>query len=97
RSLLVGEWLRWKRRTTMPDQNATSNANVVLTADTTAYQQSMQQSASATQVVTNSVVKLYDAMYKLTASAGKKLIGIGAAETAGLVAATAAAGKLQEQ
>ena len=72
-------------------------ANVVLTADTTQYEQSMSRSAQATNTVTASLGKLLESMYKLTASAGKKLIGIGAVETAGLVAATAAAAKLQEQ
>ena len=73
------------------------NAQVVLTADTSNYQQGMAQATNSTNSAVTAVGKLLDGVNRLTVSAGKKLIGIGAVESAGLIAATAAAGKLEHQ
>ena len=73
------------------------NAQVVLTADTTNYQQGMAAASSTTDRATASVGKLLAAVNQLTVSAGKKLIGIGAVEMAGLIGVTTAAARLEHQ
>ena len=75
----------------------TRNANVVLTADTTAYDRSIQTAENNTQKLLTGVIALSNAMNKLTQSAGKKLMVIGATELAGLAAMSVATAKLESQ
>jgi len=71
--------------------------NVVLTADTTQYQQSMDQSASKTQVLLTSVMALSNALGELTKRAGQKIELVGAGTAAALAAATYQAANFEQQ
>jgi TP901 family phage tail tape measure protein len=72
-------------------------ANVVLTSDNTQYDQSMTASSAKTDHLANSVDNLTTKINNLAKSAGRKLIGAGAFDTAGIVAATAAYGAWENQ
>ena len=71
--------------------------NVVLTADNSQYDQSMVQSAQNTDQLGKSVDGLGAKLDKLTKSAGRKLIGVSAADTAALGATTLAYGAWEKQ
>ena len=72
-------------------------ANVVLTADNSGYDQSMAQSSQATSTLIDSVDKLTAKIGKLTKTAGKSLIGIAAADVAVITGATAAWSSYEKQ
>lgn len=72
-------------------------ANVVLTADTSGYDASMQGSAAQTEQLGKSVDSLTQKLDRLAKSAGKKLLGFAAADLAGITAATAAYGSFEKQ
>lgn len=73
------------------------NTNVVLTANTQQYDQSMDQSAQRTNQMLNSVTKLSTGLDNLTKSAGRKLELFGGGGLAGLAGATMAASRYEEQ
>lgn len=72
-------------------------ANVVLTADTTAYTQQMTSAASSTNQVTESLNRLLTSVDRVAKTTGKGLVIISATTTAGIVGATAAAAKFESQ
>lgn len=72
-------------------------ANVVLTADTSDYQQNMAASAQQTDQMGKSVDSLSAKIDRLTKSAGKKMLGFAAVDVAGITAATTAYGAFQNQ
>jgi len=72
-------------------------ANVVLTADNSGYDQSMAASSQATSTLIDSVDKLTARIGKLTKTAGKSLIGIAAADVAVITGATAAWSSYEKQ
>lgn len=71
--------------------------NVVLTADTSQYQQSMEQSASSTNKLLSSVTALSSAIGELTKRAGQRIEMVGVGTSAALMAATIQAGKFNDQ
>lgn len=71
--------------------------NVVLTADTSQYQQEMGTAEAATSGVLNSVVKLSTALAELNRRAGHRIEMVGAGTAAGLAGATAMAARFQNQ
>lgn len=73
------------------------NPNVVLTADTSQYDRSMQASAAQTDLLVSSLDKVGSTLDRLSKSAGKKLIGIAAADVAAITAATAAYAAYEKQ
>ena len=77
----------------MTDQNA----NVVLTADTSGYTQSLQQAQGSTDKLIQSVDALASHLDGLTKRAGKKLVLFGAADLAALTGAVALASKYEQQ
>lgn len=77
--------------------DSTQTANVVLTANNSQYDQSMQQSSKYTQTLLASVVALSNGMNSLASKAGKKIQLIGLAEVGMITAATAAAAKFDQQ
>lgn len=72
-------------------------ANVVLTADTDQYSASMSQAAAQTDQLGKSVDSLSSKLDRLAKSAGRKMLGIAAADVAGITAATAAYGAFEKQ
>jgi len=72
-------------------------AQVVLTADNSQYDQSMQASAAQTSSLAHSVDSLTDKLNNLAKSAGRKMLGITAADTAVIVGATAAYAAYERQ
>ena len=72
-------------------------ANVVLTADNSAYDQSMVQSAGATTDLGKSIDSLGQKINQLSKIAGKTLIGISAADVAVITGATAAWASYEKQ
>ena len=72
-------------------------ANVVLTADNTQYDQAMGQSTTATTSMMNAVDSLSSKIGQLTKSAGKKFLGFAAADVASITAATVAYGAFEKQ
>lgn len=72
-------------------------ANVVLTADNTQYDQAMNQSSGVTQNLGQNVDTLGSKISKLTKVAGKSLIGISAADIALIGGATAAWASYEKQ
>jgi TP901 family phage tail tape measure protein len=72
-------------------------ANVVLTADTSNYSQQMVAAGQQTNSVTDSVNKLITSLDRLTRTAGRKLEIISATTTAGIIGATLAAAKFEQQ
>src|SRR5262245_26754132 len=72
-------------------------ANVVLTADNSQYDQAMQQSAGSTDNLGKSVDGLGAKIDRLTKSAGRKLLGISAADVGVITAATAAYASWEKQ
>ena len=72
-------------------------ANVVLTADNSQYDQAMIQSAGSTNQLGKSIDGLGEKIGKLTKSAGKKLLGITAADVALITGATAAWASYEKQ
>jgi TP901 family phage tail tape measure protein len=72
-------------------------ANVVLTADNSGYDQAMGQSATATDRVSASVDALGNKITKMTKVAGKSLIGISVADTGMIVGATKAWNDYEKQ
>jgi TP901 family phage tail tape measure protein len=72
-------------------------ANVVLTADNSQYDTSMQQSAASTDKLSHSVDSLGTKINNITKSAGRKFLGIGAADVAIITAATAAWASYEKQ
>lgn len=81
----------------MANQTGDERVNVVLSADSTAYQQSMDSSVSSTNKVIDTVGKLTTAMDGLFRSSGRKLELFSGGAMAGLVAAGVAAGRLESQ
>ena len=79
----------------MYDQDV--SGNVVLTADNSQYDRSMQQSASTTDQLANSVDTLGKKIDNLAKSAGRKLIGFTAADLGVITAATVAYGAWEKQ
>jgi len=77
------------------DQDVQSN--VVLTADTSQYNQAMAGSAQQTDALSASVDSLGAKLDKLAKSAGRKLLGVSAADTAVIVGATAAYAAWEKQ
>jgi len=73
------------------------DAEVVLTANNTQYDQAMQSSASATDVLAASVDSLTKKINDLSKSAGRKLVGIAAADVAIITGATAAYAAYEQQ
>jgi TP901 family phage tail tape measure protein len=71
--------------------------NVVLTADTSQYDQAMSSSADITQGLAGTIDTLTQKLDKLTKSAGRKLVGIAAADVAAITAATAAYAAYEKQ
>jgi TP901 family phage tail tape measure protein len=72
-------------------------ANVVLTADNSQYDQSMTASAGTTEQLMASVDQLTTKVSKMTKTAGKSLIGITAADTALIGGATKAWSDYEKQ
>ena len=72
-------------------------ANVVLTADNSQYDQAMNQSSMTTDRMGQSVDTLGSKISKLTKTAGKSLIGISAADVALIGGATAAWSSYEKQ
>lgn len=72
-------------------------ANVVLTADNTQYDAAMRQSAMQTDAMGKSVDSLTAKLDRLAKSAGRKMMGIAAADVAGITAATVAYGAWEKQ
>jgi len=72
-------------------------ANVVLTADNSGYDQAMNQSAGSTTQLMNAVDSLTAKVSKMTKVAGKSLIGITAADTAVIAGATKAWNDYEKQ
>jgi TP901 family phage tail tape measure protein len=72
-------------------------ANVVLTADNSQYDQAMLQSAGSTNSLGQAVDTLGGKISKMTKTAGKSLIGIAAADIALITAATAAWASYEKQ
>ena len=72
-------------------------ANVVLTADTTGYDQSLNQSAANTESFGQSVDSLTQKLDNLSKSAGRKAIGFAAADVASITAGTAAYAAFERQ
>lgn len=70
---------------------------VVLTADTTQYEQSMESSTQATQGLGSAIDTLGAKLASLSKSAGKSLVKIAAADVATITAATAAYGAYEKQ
>lgn len=79
----------------MYDQDV--SGNVVLTADNSQYDRSMQQSASTTDQLASSVDTLGKKIDNLAKSAGRKLIGFTAADLGVITAATVAYGAWEKQ
>lgn len=75
----------------------TRNANVVLTADTAQYQQSVQASAQQTSMLSNALTALSTQLDGLSQRAGKRLLLFSTADFAGMGAATAMAASFQKQ
>ena len=73
------------------------NPNVVLTADTTQYDQSMNASAQSTDALANSVDTLTNRINSLTKKAAHVSFGIAAADIASITAATAAWASYEHQ
>lgn len=73
------------------------NTNVVLTANTQQYNQSMDSSAAKTNQMVDAVTKLSTGIDSLSKSAGRKLELFGGGGLAGLAGATLAASKYEEQ
>jgi hypothetical protein len=71
-------------------------ANVVLTADNTAYDQAMVSSADQTEGLGKSIDSLTGKLDKLAKSAGRKLLGFTAADVGVITAATAAYGAFEK-
>ena len=72
-------------------------ANVVLTADNTQYDQAMQASSQSTSQLGKTVDGLGEKINKLTKSAGRKMLGITAADVAVVTGATAAWASYEKQ
>ena len=72
-------------------------ANVVLTADTQGYSQSMVTAAGQTNTVTDSVNKLITSLDNLNKGARRELVIVSAATVATITAATVAAGRFEQQ
>lgn len=72
-------------------------ANVVLTADNSQYDQSMQTSSQATSQLGQSIDTVSTKISSLTKMAGKTLIGISAADVGTITAATAAWSSYEKQ
>ena len=70
---------------------------VVLTADTSQYEQSMASSTQATQGLGQAIDTLGTKLNQLSKSAGKSLVKIAAADVATITAATAAYGAYEKQ
>lgn len=79
----------------MSDQER--NANVVLTADVSGYNQDIIQAERNTAALLTAVTGVTTAMSKLAQSSGKSIQLVGAGTVAGLTAATAAAARFQSQ
>ena len=72
-------------------------ANVVLTADNSQYDQAMDQSSSSTAKLASSVDSLSHKIGSLTKSAGKHLLGISALDVGVITGATAAWASYEKQ
>ena len=72
-------------------------ANVVLTADNSQYDQSMSASAANTSQLGKQVDSLTGKLERLAKSAGRKLMGFAAADVATITAATVAYGAWEKQ
>lgn len=72
-------------------------ANVVLTADNSGYDQAMSGSAQTTEQLMHAVDTLSSKISKMTKVAGKSLIGISAADTATIVGTTKAWNDYEKQ
>ena len=72
-------------------------ANVVLTTDNTQYDQAMQQSSMSTDKLGKSVDSLGAKINALSKSAGRKILGITAADVALIGGATAAWASYEKQ
>jgi len=77
--------------------NQPVEANVVLTADNTAYDQAMVQSAGSTNDLGKSIDSLGQKISNLSKSAGKKLLGVTAADTAAVTSFVAAWNSYEKQ
>ena len=73
------------------------NAQVVITADSTQYNQSVNQAAKSTDVLNASIGKLSASMDGLMKRSGKKLVMFAAADMAALTGATMIAATLDKQ
>ena len=72
-------------------------ANVVLTADTGQYNQAMEQSTQSTNAMLNAVDSLSTKIGQMTKTAGKRFMGVAAADVAAITAATMAYGAFEKQ
>ena len=75
----------------------TRNANVVLTADISQYNQQTQQAYQQTNRLTESVNKLSQSLDGITKRAGKKLLIFAAADLAALTGVVAVTAKYEKQ
>lgn len=73
------------------------SANVVLTADNTQYDRSMQQSANETTAAATAIDTLTGKLDQLAKSAGRKMLGIAAIDVAAITAGTAAWASYEKQ
>lgn len=73
------------------------NPQVVLTADVSSYEQNIRTAEQQTNSLLGAVTGLIEGMAKLNQSAGRNIQLVGAGTTAGLVGATAAAARFQQQ
>lgn len=77
--------------------SASSNANVVLTADTSQYQSQMAAAAKSTLAVGDAVSNLFDKVDQLFKFSGKALKLVGAGDLALLTSGAASAAALQKE
>ena len=72
-------------------------ANVVLTADNTQYDQAMSSSATTTEGLGAAVDSVTQKLDRIAKSAGKKMVGVGVFDVAGVSAAAVAYGNFEKQ
>lgn len=77
--------------------DATRNANVVLTADTSNYSRQVTAAGQQTNTLNDSVNKLITSIDRLTKTSGRRLEIVSASTIAGLTAAGLAAAKFESQ
>lgn len=82
---------------TAPGGGDSRNANVVLTADTSQYQQQMAASTQSTNHLSNAIQALTSHLDGLTKRAGKRLVQFSASDFAALGGATTTAATFEKQ